>query len=86
MTRARDEAARLRKLMADNLPLEHLWWEINDLRNRPTPEVTIEAILLSVRERGVAALKEPKNIERLRRCDAAALAQIDARLGKGNAR
>jgi hypothetical protein len=52
------------------------------LAQRPTPQATIEAILYCVRARGPAALKEPANIERLRRCDAAALAQIDARLAK----
>jgi hypothetical protein len=44
--------------------------------------VTIEAILHCVRERGVAALDEPKNIQRLRRCDAAALARINQRIAK----
>jgi hypothetical protein len=47
---------------------------------RPTSQPTIEAVLYCVRARGLAALKEPANIERLSRCDAAALAQIDARM------
>jgi hypothetical protein len=50
---------------------------------------TIEAILICVRERGLNALKEPTNVERLSRCDAAARAQIDARLMtkfKGNSK
>jgi hypothetical protein len=60
-------------------------------RNRSTPDVVVEAILHCVRERGPKALKEPANIERLRRCDAAAKAQIDQRIEKlikckGNAR
>jgi hypothetical protein len=49
---------------------------------RPTPQMTIEAILYCVRERGVAALKERDNIERLRRCDAKARAEINARIQK----
>jgi hypothetical protein len=49
---------------------------------RPTPRTVVEAVLHTVRERGPAALHEPKNLERLRRCDAMALAQIDARLAK----
>jgi hypothetical protein len=49
---------------------------------RPTPQCTIEAILYCVRERGSAALEEPANLERLKLCDAAALAQIDARVTK----
>jgi hypothetical protein len=43
----------------------------------------IEAIMISVAERGLAALKEPANIERLGRCDQAALAEIDRRIKKG---
>ena len=46
-------SARLRKLMADNPTLDRLWDELNDPRNRPTPQVTIEAILHCVRERGL---------------------------------
>jgi hypothetical protein len=44
---------------------------------RPTPLTLIEAIKQSVRDRGIAALKEPATRERLSRCDAAALAEID---------
>ena len=47
-----------------------------------TPQATVEAILHSVRERGLKALQEPANIERLTRCDAAAKAQIDQRIDK----
>ena len=47
---------------------------------RPTPQTTIEAILYCVRERGPKALHEPDNVERLARCDKAALAQIDTRI------
>jgi hypothetical protein len=49
---------------------------------RPTPQATIEAILHTVRDRGAAALKEPANIARLRTCDVAARAQINARIAK----
>jgi hypothetical protein len=51
-------------------------------RERPTPQATIEAIMHSVRERGLGALKEPANIERLVRCDQAAKEQIDWRIAK----
>ena len=50
--------------------------------HRPTPPTTVEAILYSVRARGPSALQEAANIERLGRCDAAALAQIDKRMAK----
>jgi hypothetical protein len=49
-------------------------------RQRPTPQVTIEAIMYCVRERGLVALDEPENRERLARCDERALNQIDARI------
>jgi hypothetical protein len=49
---------------------------------RPTPQSTIEAILYCVRTRGLAALKELANLERLRRCDAMAQAEIDRRIDK----
>jgi hypothetical protein len=52
------------------------------IETRPTPQATVEAILHCVRGRGVAALKEPANIERLTRCDAEAKAQIDQRIAK----
>jgi hypothetical protein len=40
----------------------------------------VKAILESVRERGPSALREPANIERLRRCGRADRARIDAYL------
>jgi hypothetical protein len=73
---------RMRRLLSEDVSLERMWTEINDWRNRPTPQVTVEAIMYCVRTRGPAALKEPANIERLTRCDAAALAQIDKRMAK----
>jgi hypothetical protein len=66
----------------DTLSLDALYRALNDPRRRPTPETTIKAIMYCVRERGLAALKEPANIERLSRCDAAARAQIDQRIAK----
>lgn len=41
---------------------------------------TIETIMCAVRARGVPALKEPANIERLSRCDAAARKEINRRI------
>jgi hypothetical protein len=56
-------------------------WHHHD-SNRPRPQANIEAIMHSVRERGLGALQEPATLERLSRCDAAALAQIDNRIVK----
>jgi hypothetical protein len=71
---------RVRRLLADDVSLERMWAELNDRRNHSTPAVTVEAILYCVCQRGLVALKEPANVERLARCDAAAKAQIDKRI------
>jgi hypothetical protein len=47
---------------------------------QPTPQTTIEAIMYCVREFGLVALREPENLERLSRCDAAARAEINKRI------
>jgi hypothetical protein len=44
---------------------------------RPTPQSTIEAIKQSVRDRGIAVLKESATRDRLSQCDQAARAEID---------
>jgi hypothetical protein len=51
-------------------------------RKRPTPQTTIEAIMVCVRGRGIGALEEPANLERLSRCDEAARAQINHRIAR----
>lgn len=71
---------RLRRLLRSRLSCERVYAEL--MRNRPTPKVVIEAVLHSVRERGLPALKEPANVERLARCDAAARAQINKQIQK----
>ena len=73
---------RLRRLLSNDVSLDEAWRELNAPKNRPTPQVTVEAIWHAVRERGLAALKEPVNVERLLRCDAGPKAQIDRRIEK----
>jgi hypothetical protein len=51
-------------------------------RSRSTPQSTIEAVLYCVRERGLAALREPTNLERLSQCDEEARARINERIAK----
>jgi len=46
-------------------------------KNYSTPSTAIEAIKQAVRDRGIAALKEPATRDRLQRCDAAAHAALD---------
>jgi hypothetical protein len=48
----------------------------------PTPQTLIEAIMCSVRARGLPALKEGATLERLSRCDASALDAVDQRIAK----
>jgi hypothetical protein len=55
---------------------------IPDSRLHPTPKTTIDAIMYCVRERGFDALQEPANIERLSRCDDAAIDEINTRIKK----
>jgi hypothetical protein len=62
----------------DNMSLGALWERLNDPRR--TDRTNIEAIMVAVRIRGLAALKEPANIERLGRCDAQARAEINRRI------
>jgi hypothetical protein len=64
----------------DTMSLDALWQRRQE--DRPTPQVTIEAIVHSVRERGLAALKEPANIERLLRCHAHARTEINRRISR----
>jgi hypothetical protein len=73
---------RARRLLDNSVSLERAWAEVNDPRNRPTPQVTIEAIVYCVGERGVAALAEPDNKERLKTCDAAAKREIRERIAR----
>jgi hypothetical protein len=61
----------------DRISIDTLWDALNYERQRLTPQSTIEAIMYCVRKRGLAALKEPANIERLQRCDAPARAEIN---------
>jgi hypothetical protein len=87
--RLESQAARQREVQTtqsripanwDSMSLDQLWEVLN--RPHATPKSTIEAVLLSVRERGLAALKEQANIERLSRCDAAAKAEINRRIAR----
>jgi hypothetical protein len=76
------EILRARRLLSDDISIDRVWAELNDPRNHPTPQSIVEAVLHCVRERGIEALKEPVNVERLTRCDAAAKAQIEARIAR----
>jgi hypothetical protein len=63
-----------------SMTLDALYAQLDEPRRFPTPQSTIEAIMYCVRERGIAALKEPDNIEKLSRCDKAARKQLNERI------
>jgi hypothetical protein len=75
---------RLRRLMEPDVTLERPWHETNHpwRAEGRAAESTVEAIKVAVRARGAAALEEPPTQERLRRCDRAAVAEIDRWLSK----
>jgi hypothetical protein len=64
------------------MPVDALWNALNDPSHFATSQSTIEAILYCVRSRGLAALEEPDNKERVARCDEAAMKQIHDRIKK----
>jgi hypothetical protein len=49
----------------DTMSLGALYERLNDPRRRPTPQSVVDAICHSVAARGLEALKEPDNLERL---------------------
>ena len=58
--------------------IDALYGALNNFR--VTPQITVEAIMLAVRERGLAALEEAANVERLIRCNQVARRQTNERI------
>jgi hypothetical protein len=54
--------------------------ESKQTQRRRTPRTTVEAILYCVRTRGISALKQAANLDRLSHCDPAARTQINKRI------
>jgi hypothetical protein len=50
--------------------------------SQPTPQATVEAVMWAVRRRGLLALREPANQQRLLDCDTPARAQINERIDR----
>jgi len=76
------KTTELRRLLSNDISLDAAYRQLNASENRPTPQVSIEAIMVGVRERGLKALEERANIERLSRCDESARAQINSRIAR----
>src|SRR5262245_57791397 len=74
-----ERLTRLRELMADDVTFERAWHEINHPTDRAAAR-TVEALMLGLREHGVAALAEPKTRRRLADLSSEQIRQILARL------
>jgi hypothetical protein len=70
---------RLRRLLEDDVSFERAWHELNLIPGRAAAS-TIEALMLGLREGGVAALKERKVLERLAHLDKQQTAEVVGRL------
>jgi hypothetical protein len=80
--RARAETRRIERLLDSAVSLDSAYREMNAPERHPTPQSTIESVLICVRERGLAALDEPANVQRLMTFDADADAQLNIRIAK----
>src|SRR2546423_4513422 len=72
---------RLRRLLDQDVSLERAWHELNEARKRPAPQVTVEALIFSLRSGGAALASEDVR-ERLSRMSETQLHEICARLRK----
>ena len=72
---------RLSRLLDDDISLERAWHELNETRKRPAPQVTVEALMFSLRSGG-AALERKEVHERLAHMSETQLHEICARLHK----
>jgi hypothetical protein len=70
---------RLRQLLGNDVSLERAWHELSSLRDRAAASI-VEALMFALRERGIAALTEPKIRGWLSECDDRQVAEIGDRL------
>ena len=70
----------LRRLLDDDISLERAWQELN-ARKRPAPQVTLEALMFSLRSGGAALAREDVR-ERLAHMSETQLHEICTRLHK----
>jgi hypothetical protein len=72
---------RLRQVPGNDVSLERAWHELSSLRGRAAAS-TVEALMFALRERGIAALTEPKIRSWLSNCDDRQVAEVGDRLQK----
>ena len=77
-----EEHERLRRLLNDDVTLERTYYEIRHHFQGRAATSIIEALMVGLRERGTAALKEPKVQRRLGELSAEQLREVIARLIK----
>jgi hypothetical protein len=76
-----DELARLRKLAADDISLERAWHELKAAHFRGrAARSTVEALMYSLRERGIKALTAPDTQRRISEQSEQQLHEIGGRL------
>jgi transposase len=76
---------QLRRLMESNASLDALWEEVNRAarqRYNAAPQTTVEALLYSLRQRGVWALTEPATKRRLSELSEEQVIEVGDRLQK----
>jgi hypothetical protein len=61
----------------DGMSAGALWEVLNNPRRHRTPQSLVDAIMVAVKARGVAALDEPANVAQLECCDADAKALLN---------
>jgi hypothetical protein len=74
---------RLRRLMESGGSLDAVWDEVNRAARRrynAAPQATVEALMYSLRERGVKALQEPNTRRRLRELSEQQVDEVGDRL------
>jgi hypothetical protein len=76
---------KLRDIFDPAVGLDEAYRRLNDPKRFSTPQSVIEAVMYCVRERGLAALEEPANVQRLRTFDDRAKAQLNERIEKSQA-
>jgi ribonucleoside-diphosphate reductase alpha chain len=77
-----ERLAYMRRLLDPNVSLERAYHEINQHRRDGAAQSTIEALMLSLRSRGVEALGEPNTLRRIDDSSSAQLREVLARLIK----
>ena len=75
-----NRSLKMRRLLSDSASLDRAWYELN--RRDCAAPATVEALMFSLRSRGVGALGESDTRRRLSELNAAQLREVALRLRK----